>query len=409
MRHVRRLLGLVLTIGVAAAVSSAVTYAAFVARTTNAGNTISAGTVSLTDNDTGAMLTSLSGALPGNSDTSCIRVTYNGNLAASVRLYASTTGSLAPYLTLTVTRGSAAAGFDNCTGFAADATNYTGAGAGVVYSGLLSAFPTSYASGLVEPKSATPERWTTGETHDYKLTLTLNDVNAAQGLSGTATFSWEARDIAYNPAVLTTPGLVAYWRLGEPSGTTAADSFGSNTGTHFGGVTPGAAGLLTNDADLAASFDGTNDYVNVPDSAALSPTTAISVEAWIKPNALDNRRIASKDFILRINPAAEGNALAFLVNIGGSYEPRVSSGVVPALGSVYHVVGTYDSAGGANNLKIYVNGDLRASQTRTGTVVDGTGALTIGGTNYFNGVIDEVAVYNAALSATQVREHYSSR
>ena len=412
MSKTRALLVAVLGFGVAAAASSSLTYSAFTARTTNASNAVSAGTVSLTDNDLGGTMLGLNAATPGSSDTSCIRVTYNGTLDAAVRMYVTLTGSIAPYLTLTVTRGSGSAGFDNCTGFTPDATNHIGAGQGVVYSGLLSAFPTSYATGLGDPVPSAPERWTstpTPESHDYKLVITLNDSNAAQGLSGSATFNWEARDVNVNAAVLTTPGLVGYWRFDESSGTLADDAYGTNNGTYTNGVTLGSTSLLTNDANAAATFDGLNDYVTVPDSAALSPTSAISVEAWVKPSALDNRRVASKDWILRINPASEGNGFAFFVNIGGAYEPRVNSGVTPNSGSVYHVVGTYDSAGGSGNLKVYVNGELKATQSRTGSIVDGAGALNIGGVNYWSGVLDEVAVYNVALTAAQVKEHYAGR
>jgi len=89
--------------------------------------------------------------------TSCLRVTYAGTLPATVRLYGTSSGALAPYLTLTVTRGTdAAPSFDSCSGFTADVTNYIGAGAGVVYSGSLSGYPTA-ASPLTEPTAGAPE------------------------------------------------------------------------------------------------------------------------------------------------------------------------------------------------------------------------------------------------------------
>src|SRR5437667_332485 len=80
------------------------TYASFTGTTGNGGNNFSAGTVVIGDNDAGSSVISLSNAKPGDSSTGCIAITYTGSLTASVKLYGSTTGSLAQYLTFTVTR-----------------------------------------------------------------------------------------------------------------------------------------------------------------------------------------------------------------------------------------------------------------------------------------------------------------
>jgi hypothetical protein len=177
-------------------ISTYVVYAAFSGTTANSSNSFAAGTVNISDNDSGSAMLSLSSAVPGSSDTACIKITYSGTLDANVRLYVTLTGTLAPYLTLTVTRGTdSAPSFDSCTNFTADATNYIGAGSGVIYSGLLSAFPSTYAAGLVDPVSGSPETWTQTESHSYKFVVTLNNDAAAQGLSSTASFTWEARNL----------------------------------------------------------------------------------------------------------------------------------------------------------------------------------------------------------------------
>ena len=125
----------------------------------------------------------------------CIKVTMSGSRDSTVRLYASVSGSLAPYVNVTVTRGTdASPSFSSCASFSADATDYLGSGAGVVYSGLLSAYPASYASGIVDPKAATPETWSQNESHSYRFAITLANNAAAQGLSASATFTWEARN-----------------------------------------------------------------------------------------------------------------------------------------------------------------------------------------------------------------------
>jgi hypothetical protein len=191
----RKILLTLLVMGAFGAVSGAATFSAFSSETTNAANSFAAGSVELTDNDVGAAMLSLSDAQPGATDTSCILVTYSGSLSSRVRLYGALTGTLAPYLTLTVTRGDdPTPAFDDCNGFVPDSTNYVGAGPGVVYQGALSAFPSTYAAGIVDPLAASPEAWTTGETHTYHFAVSLADDNGAQGLTSTAAFTWEARN-----------------------------------------------------------------------------------------------------------------------------------------------------------------------------------------------------------------------
>lgn len=191
----RKILLTLLVLGAFGAVSGAATFSAFSSQTTNAANSFAAGSVQLTDNDLDTAMLALSNAQPGATDTSCVLVTYSGSLSSTVRLYGTVAGTLAPYLTLTVTRGvDPTPVFDDCNGFVADSTDYVGAGQGVVYQGTLSAFPATYAGGLVDPLAASPEAWTTGETHTYRFAVSLADDNGAQGQSSTASFTWEARN-----------------------------------------------------------------------------------------------------------------------------------------------------------------------------------------------------------------------
>lgn len=189
--RLRRWIISALLVGIVGTVTGSATYAAFSSTTADGGNLIAAGTVVIGDNDAGGAMLSLAGALPGDSDTGCIQIAYSGTLDSTVRLYGSVAGALAPYLTLTVTRGNGA----SCAAFAADATDYIGAGPGVVYSGALSAYPATYGGGIVDPIPGSPETWTIGETHAYRFTAGLNPDPAAEGLSSTATFTWEARNL----------------------------------------------------------------------------------------------------------------------------------------------------------------------------------------------------------------------
>ena len=168
------------------------TYAALSGGTENSGNAFSAGTVTMTDNDGGSTaMFAVTGQRPGVPESGCIRVTYTGSLSAGVRLYASSvTGSLAQYVNLTVTRGTDSNPvFDNCTNFSPAPTDYSGLGPGVLYSGPLSTYPTSHATGLTDPVAT----WTNGTAASYRFTVEIADNNAAQGLSANAAFAWEAR------------------------------------------------------------------------------------------------------------------------------------------------------------------------------------------------------------------------
>ena len=174
------------------------TFAAYTATTQNSGNRVEAGSVKLSDNGDGSSLMSMASGVPGDTTSACIKVTFDGSLASTVRLYGTTTGSgLDQYLDLKVTRGTynpSTPAFKSCTNFQADATNYIGAGNGVIYNGTLQGYPDDYASGLVDPLSGSPESWSNGEVHVYRFDVTLQNNFAAQTLDATQTFSWEARN-----------------------------------------------------------------------------------------------------------------------------------------------------------------------------------------------------------------------
>jgi hypothetical protein len=178
---------IVLAVALAAgAVAGTATYAAFSSTTANGSDSFAAGTVYLTDNDSGTRMLSLTGAKPGNSVQSCIAVTYAGTLQATVHLYAQNVGgTISPYINLTVTRGEGANAFGSaCTGFTT-----TGTGDGQIYNGTLSAFATTYATGIVDPQN-----WSANDVHVYKFVASLANNPAAQAAAGSADFVWEAQN-----------------------------------------------------------------------------------------------------------------------------------------------------------------------------------------------------------------------
>jgi len=183
-----------LCVGALGSLAAMGVFGAFSSTTTNAGNTITAGTVAIADNDAGAAMYSLSAAKPGESVSRCIKVTYTGTLDSDVRIYTtSTIGSLGQYVDLTITPGTQATpSFPSCTGFTADAS-------GALYTGTLQNFGStknSYATGVADyPGSGT--KWAASESVVYQVTATLQSSapDAAQGLTtGSHAFTWEARN-----------------------------------------------------------------------------------------------------------------------------------------------------------------------------------------------------------------------
>jgi hypothetical protein len=161
-------------------------YAAFTESTPTYTLTWTTGTVSIADDDAGAVLFSASGLRPGATQTRCITVTSTGSAPSVIRLYGTgrtTSKSLSSQLTLVVSAGTGGSAA-SCVGFVPTST---------VYRGTLASFPTSYASGV---GSWTTAGGTAGETTTYQLTYTLaaSAPVSAQGGTAAVAFTWEAQN-----------------------------------------------------------------------------------------------------------------------------------------------------------------------------------------------------------------------
>jgi len=107
---------------------------------------------------------------------------------------------------------------------------------------------------------------------------------------------------------------------------------------------------------------------------------------------------------LRADKGNSGVSFTFFIYSGTSWEPGAYSVPQFAFGVWYHVVGTYDR----QHVKIYINGKLRGSAART-EAIQSTGTNTVVGfwnNEYFQGFIDEVRIYNRALSAEEIKNLY---
>lgn len=206
---------------------------------------------------------------------------------------------------------------------------------------------------------------------------------------------------------------IGYWRLGEQQGaTTAYDQSGyGRHGTYTGGVTIGQPALQARDADPSALFDGTSGYVAVPGTGVnIMGTGPGTLEAWVRLDAgySGNPRVIAYGGNMAWQMFVSGgsrNLCVFLFN-GGVFD----TGIPLVLGQRYHVCASI-SAQGAGNITIFVNGVQRISVPNTGGTNSPAGYnLQIGqsGNNadYWKGSIDEVAIYNKALTAARVDAHY---
>ncbi len=165
--------------------------------------------------------------------------------------------------------------------------------------------------------------------------------------------------------------------------------------------------MTTGKFNGALSFNGTNASVTVPDSATLDLTTGMTLEAWVRPAVAGGWRTAiAKDqpgnLAYGLYTNTNGTFPGGEISVGGTQRSMNGTSTLP-VGSWSHVAATYDGA----TLRIFVNGTQSAQLAVAGSIATSSSALHIGGNGvwgeWFNGTIDEVRVYNRALSAAELQ------
>ena len=202
---------------------------------------------------------------------------------------------------------------------------------------------------------------------------------------------------------------LTYWRLGEASDTTATD-IGSAAvdGTYTNGVTLGASGLLLNDSDKAATFDGVDDWVSVPAMPAISG--AITLSGWVSTADNKNEYVLARGSQAYIRRVTSLNRFVFSWLDSGAVQRTLNSAVdaAPADGQTHFVVATHDGS----TASIYVDGVLSNSISGQSlqTIPSGTwgiGSNNTGSADLWNGKIDDVAIFDQALSASVIKSLYA--
>ncbi|MDQ3889014.1 MAG: DUF1929 domain-containing protein [Actinomycetota bacterium] len=270
--------------------------------------------------------------------------------------------------------------------------NFTGA-TSVTFAGVAASFTLDSASQIT---AIVPRGATTGRI-------------AVTAPNGTGTSSSDFVVTTYRGTVLG-DGPGGYWRLAETTGNALDETRNAAGGTYANGVTRGVDGALVTEPNPAARFDGLDDYVSVPDNNALDVGDVFTYEAWVKRGATQG---TTQRFLHKgAGPAALGFGTSNKIVLipGGSSTTAIASSTTTITDHTWHhIVATKNGP----NVHIYVDRvDVTGPVTNT-TLTNNATALNIGratgGSGYFDGDIDEVAIYPVALTAAQVLNHYQAR
>ncbi|MBL7186327.1 MAG: LamG domain-containing protein [Phycisphaerae bacterium] len=197
--------------------------------------------------------------------------------------------------------------------------------------------------------------------------------------------------------------LVGYWKFDEGSGTVAADSSAhGNDGTLSGNVT-----WVDGQVGGALDFDGSGSFVEIPHDSSLSITDEITVAAWtyMRAGASGEMAIVSKggwaanDLPYELTETAGSDIFWQFYDDGGR---DTCSPLSPAVDEWHHIAGTYDGT----IFKCYIDGVLADEWAYAGKMPQNTASVTLGrrsrGGTFFNGIIDEVMIYDHALAEDEI-------
>jgi hypothetical protein len=196
------------------------------------------------------------------------------------------------------------------------------------------------------------------------------------------------------------------WRIVPNTGTAVTDSKGTNNGTFTGTPLLNVEGALTNDFNTAVQFSASTQYASVPHNTTLNLGDVFTVEAWVQ------RRDYATGTQVILNKGTNAYKLAFVSNQltlmkdGVGNIVQSSAALADDRVNFHHYVATKNGA----TVKLYRDGVDVTGTVANKTTADSSTALYIGSKNgsteALNGVVDEVALYNQAISATSVGEHY---
>ena len=292
---------------------------------------------------------------------------------------------------------------------------------------------TQNVAGLVHTRQAGARYWNPytmgfsdsglapGSTHQYRVVATDPFGNVANSSWTNVTVASSGTDSAYVKAVYDSQPT-DYWRMGEASGTVLGDRTGFRPATASTGVTRGTAGAISNDSDTASTFNGTTTGYAAT-AVQDNPSDVFTLESWFKTSVSTGGRIVGRSN-RNTGSSSKTDRQIYMDNTGHirfGVKPNQTRQVVASNGTYadgawHHAAASLSPEG----MKLYVDGELVGSRTDV-TVGEhlALGYWRIGGDRlsswpsatteaYFNGSIDEVAVYKRALSASEIAGHYAA-
>lgn len=202
---------------------------------------------------------------------------------------------------------------------------------------------------------------------------------------------------------VTTEDLISWWKFDETSGTTADDFWGSNDGTLYN---MDDSDWVTGKIGNALSFDGANDYVDCGNDSSLDITDVITIEAWIKTTKTLGDIVTKRESPYTPYGLFVSSSTLWFRVYDGVTKTDIRGITNVCDGSWHYVVATYDGT----NISLYVDGEMdRAPVQHLSGMKTSAYPLCIGKghiAGYFDGVIDDVRIYNRALSADDIQANY---
>ena len=197
-------------------------------------------------------------------------------------------------------------------------------------------------------------------------------------------------------------GLVGYWSFDEGTGKKTVDASGNGLDGEFSGAPKWVEGKFGS----ALEFDGEDDYVKVADDNALDLTDEVTLMAWFNPSAaLTSRRMMVKNnSIFVIFDFGNASSVDFLVKPDNLFAQSKTTDW--KIGQWYHFAGTFDG----KTLRVYVDGELEGETPNNSPITPSDLDFWIGGddfgrpTDHFPGKIDEVRIYEKALSRANIQK-----
>jgi PKD repeat protein len=242
-------------------------------------------------------------------------------------------------------------------------------------------------------------------TQEPNETFVLN----LTGVSGAVVADAQATGTIQNDDVPVAGGLIAAYAFEENSGTTVADA----TGKGHTGTVSGTDWADDGKTGRGLWFPGTNNWVNIADANDLDLTNAMTLEAWVYPHSLNDwntvmmKQGTSGQFGYSLYANDDLPHPALTVQIGGVDRSAIGTAALP-LTTWSHLAATYDGT----TLRLYRNGVQIGSRAQTGTIRVTTGTLRLGGNalwgEYFHGIMDDVRIYNRALTAAEIQTDMST-